>query len=268
MTETGDLAAPDAAAQRIADAGRREVAARLRAAFTDELGAPDAPTVDPDALDQLVTDAGARAGAALWRRALAEAATAELGIGLADAVGHPAVVRAQELVGAPAYEVPSPAVEASPPPVEVPSPAVEASPPPVDVPAQVESSPEPEPAAEPEAPEGPAPEDDGDAVRLVAVHRAGIKSLKAGERDIELRVTTGGLDVLKRSSGATIGRLEWAEVTQVELVRPRRGLRRRAGELHVVTDRGRASFELPGVTDAQLQEHLEPLLARRGGAGS
>jgi hypothetical protein len=243
VTDMEDPAALATAAQHIADEGRRELAARLRAAFEGQLAAPDAPAVDPAELDRLINDAAGRASAELWRRALAGAATAQLGITLADAVRHPAVVRAHELVGAPPYEVSPP----SPAPREV-------------------SPPSPAPPGAPASP--PVVEDEGDAVRLTAVHRAGIDSLRAGERDLELRVTATGVDVLKRSSGATIGRLEWSEVTHVELVRPRRGLRRRAGELHVVTARGRASFELPGITESQLQEHLEPMLARRGGAAS
>ena len=63
--------------------------------------------------------------------------------------------------------------------------------------------------------------------------------------------------------------LEWAEVQSVALPRGRRGLRPRrrpAYELHVATGRGRASFELPGVTEEQLKDHLEPMLNRARGA--
>jgi hypothetical protein len=261
----GDPGAVDAAAARIAEQGRRELTARLRAAFEDQLAAPDAVAVDDRELERLIGDAVARADGALWRRALAEAATAQLGITLADAVGHSAVVRAHERVGAPAYDVSAPPQDVSPAPHDMSAAPHDVSAPPQAPPAE---PPPAAPDASPAPASPPSTEDDGDAVRLNAVHRAGIESLRAGERDLELRVTTTGVDVLKRSSGATIGRLDWTEVTQVELVRPRRGLRRRAGELHVVTARGRASFELPGVTESQLDEHLEPMLARRGGARS
>ena len=45
--------------------------------------------------------------------------------------------------------------------------------------------------------------------------------------------------------------------------RERRGLRAgRRQELRVETNRGRASFALPGMTDRRLREQLEPLLAQ------
>src|SRR5437763_12571878 len=47
-----------------------------------------------------------------WRRALASVATQELGIGLGEALGHPAVERAQAIVGAPSYEDSLAALEA------------------------------------------------------------------------------------------------------------------------------------------------------------
>jgi hypothetical protein len=70
--------------------------------------------------------------------------------------------------------------------------------------------------------------------------------------------------VLKRSSGVAIGRLQWREITGVELAAPRRGLRRGAQELHVNTLHGRVTFELPGITDEQLHQHLIPMLGRAG----
>ena len=86
----------------------------------------------------------------------------------------------------------------------------------------------------------------------------------AGRRDIELRLSDAGLDVLKRSSGAAIGRLEWTEIEAIDLPAPRRGLRgrRRFRELHVRTGRGQAQFELPGLTDEELNEHVQPMLDR------
>lgn len=107
-------------------------------------------------------------------------------------------------------------------------------------------------------------------MRVPAVHISGIESLKAGEDDLELRISPAGLDVLKRSNGAAIGRLEWSDIKAVELPRTKRSLRpgrRRNQEMHVATGRGRASFELPGLTDEQLKEHLEPMLARTRGSG-
>lgn len=100
------------------------------------------------------------------------------------------------------------------------------------------------------------------------MHLGGIESLRRGEDDLELRFSAAGLDVLKASSGGAIGRLGWSEIEGVSFARPRRGLRAgRRQELHVMTARGRASFALPGLSDRQLQEDLEPLLARWHPAG-
>lgn len=225
---------PDPNAERIAQEGRRELLARLRRAFEHQAArGPEVVTLEPGELDELVAGAAQRAGGALWRRSLAQAAAAQLGISLAQAAVHPAVERAHELVGAPPY--------LSPP-----------------------------------APPGPAASDGhrdattADALRLAAVHIEGIESLRAGERDIELRLSPGGLDVLTRSSGAIVGHLDWSSMLSVDLPRRRRGLRsrRRAQELHVLTGRGRASFELPGLTDRQLTEHVEPMLTRHLGGAS
>jgi len=220
---------------RIAEAGRQEVIARVRAALEGQVAEAGLAPLDEAALDRLADEAASGADGTLWRRALAGAAMDELGIGLGEAAGHPLVAEAQALVDAPPYE-PAPPDDAAPPPKE-------------DAPLR------PAPAPAQRTP---------DALRLAAVHLGGIESLRAGERDLELRLSPAGLDVLKRSSGAAIGRLEWAEIQTVDLPRPRRGLRARRQELHVATARGRASFELPELTDQQLHEHLEPMLGRLG----
>lgn len=206
---------PESLAQRIAQAARTDVAARLRDALrrqADEAGVE----LSSRELDRLAQESVSRADGTLWRRALAGAAAAELNIGLAEAVRHPAVARAHALAGAPPY------------------------------------------------PGDPSV----DALRVAAVHLGGIEALRAGESDLELRISPAGFDVLKRSTGAALGRLGWDEIETVELPRARRGLRgRRVQELHIATGRGRASFELPGLTEEQLKEHLEPMLARTRGAG-
>jgi hypothetical protein len=225
-----------AAAARIVVQARHELQARLRAAILRRAGgAPEPVTLEAAQLDRLVDDAAARAGGVLWRRCLAGAASAELGVELAEAVAHPTVERAHTLAGAPPYEAPPP----EPPATEV----------------------APEPDAEP----GPPLQ----ALRLSAVHVSGIESLRNGESDLELRFADAGLDLLKASSGAAIGRLLWSEIHDVEVARPRRGLRpgRRTQELHVRAQSGRAVFQLPGLTEEEVSEHLEPVLARlRGGA--
>ena len=108
-----------------------------------------------------------------------------------------------------------------------------------------------------------AAEPETGALRVAAVHVSGIESLRRGESDLELRFSAAGLDVLKASSGAAIGRLTWSEIENVSFAKPRRGLRAgRHQQIHVQTGRGRASFELPGLSDRQLAQDLEPLLAR------
>jgi hypothetical protein len=218
--------------EQIAQRAREDLHTRLRAAFEHQL-ATTPPTVAPPEgqLAELVDAAAARAGAVLWRRCLAGAASDAFGIGLADAVSHPAVLRAHELVGAPPYETVLPT--------------------PVAVAVQ------PTPAAV------AAPDPDPRAVRLAAIHLGGIESLAKGESDLELRFSEAGLDVLKSPSGAGIGRLEWSEIETVSFSRARRGLRAgRRQELRVETVRGRVSFQLPGMTDRRLREQLEPLLAQ------
>jgi len=221
-----------AAAERIVVQARQELSARLRAAILRRAGTgPEPVTLDAAQLDRLVDGATGRAGGVLWRRCLAEAATNDLGVGLAEAVTHPAVQRAHALSGAPPYEAPAP--------------------------------PPPPPAADPaDAPGAAAPP--MQALRLSAVHVSGIESLRNGESDLELRFSDAGLDLIKASSGGAIGRLLWSEIHDVEVARPRRGLRpgRRTQELYVSAQSGRAVFQLPGMTEEQVSEHLEPVLKR------
>ena len=92
-------------AQRIADRGREALLERLRPAFAAAAAAhADVIQLDEERIEQMVQRAADRADGLQWRRALAGVAVDELGIGLAEALGHPAVVRAQELAGAPSYE--------------------------------------------------------------------------------------------------------------------------------------------------------------------
>ena len=55
-------------------------------------------------LEAMVQRDADRADGLQWRRALAAVAADELGIGLGEALAHPAVARAQAIVGAPSYE--------------------------------------------------------------------------------------------------------------------------------------------------------------------
>jgi hypothetical protein len=223
----------DQAAERIAVQGRQELQARLRAAILRQAGSAAEPmTLQASQLDRLVDAAATRAGGVLWRRCLAGAATTELGIDLADAISHPTVRRAHELAGAPPYE----RVHLEPPVTTA--------------------------AAEDAA--GTTAQTPLQALRLSAVHVSGIESLRNGESDLELRFSDAGLDLLKASSGAAIGRLLWSEIHGVDVASSRRGVRpgRRVQELRVRAQSGQATFQLPGMTPDQVNEHLEPVLAR------
>lgn len=112
------------------------------------------------------------------------------------------------------------------------------------------------------------------ALLFDAIHVFGIETLQPGDHDLELRLADAGIDVRKPSSGQTIGRLPWDEVEAVTVRRPRRSLpgRRRNAQLVAGTERGEVTFELPGLSDEEITEHLEPLISRNcerfGGAVS
>jgi hypothetical protein len=243
------------AARRIADRGRDALVARLRPAFA-QTAASHAHLVlvpiGPQDLERMVQEAANRADGVLWRRALAAVAVEELGISLTEAIFHPAVLRAHELVEAPAYEpaqpVPAPQAEQTLP---------ESHAEPVPVPARTEQEAEQLP---------PAPEA---AIRVAAVHLSGIETLREGARNIELRFFDAGLDVVDTARGQAIGRLIWEDIKQLKVPPRRRSIRsrrNRSARLLVRTGRGEALFELPGLTEEQVHEHLAPILARTRGA--
>jgi hypothetical protein len=92
-------------AQRIAARGRDELIARLRPAFEEAARAhADVLELDDAQLEKMIQRAADRADGLQWRRALAAVASHELGISLGEALSHPAVARAQSIVGAPSYE--------------------------------------------------------------------------------------------------------------------------------------------------------------------
>ncbi len=233
-------------AQRIADRGREVLVTRLRDAFEKTAAAHSGLVqLDGPQLDRMALDAVDRAGGALWRRSLAEVAMTELDISLAEAYDHPAVLRAQEMLGVPVYG--SAEVRARPEP---------AAPVPAAPPAQ---------PLEHDGPADPATLPAPDAIRVGAIHLEGIETLRPGARNIELRFSDIGMDVINTRDGESIGRLTWSEIVSLELPRPRRSLRRRRGsgpELIVTSDRGLARFELRGISDEEAREHLAPVLSR------
>ncbi len=94
----------EALAGRFAAKGRDALTARLRAAYRQAAEAQsDLVVVDEQRIEQLVEKATERADGLQWRRALADVASAELEIDFGDALSHPAVARAQEILGVPSY---------------------------------------------------------------------------------------------------------------------------------------------------------------------
>jgi hypothetical protein len=258
----------EATAQKLADRGQEALVARLREAFKAAADKHrDLVTLDDDRLEELVQRSAERADGIQWRRALADLACDELGIGLVEALGHPAVARAQELVGAPSYE--ESLAELARRPVPEGSPAAEG-------PARTEEpgeEPEPdaeEPAAaeeelEPDAEEPPGgsePEDD--RLDLTALHLGGVANLPNSEEPLDLRLSGDGLDILQ-GEDEILGRLGWSEIDALDVPAPRRRRRRPGGTLLVVrTPKGDASFEVRELSSEELRARLEPLLARFG----
>jgi len=99
------MEALDTTARKIADRGPDALVERLRTVYREAAQThSDIVTMDDGRLEELVQQSVQRADGLQWRRALADVATQELGISLSEALRHPAVERAQEMLGAPSYE--------------------------------------------------------------------------------------------------------------------------------------------------------------------
>lgn len=200
MSETSEQTA-----ERIAARGREALIARLRPAFEEAAAAhADVLQLSPEQIEEMIQRAADRADGLQWRRALAAVATEELGLTLGEALSHPDVIRAHEIVGAPSYEdslaelsapirrpadatpavsaaeTPEPAAEAS-------EPAAEASEPAAESPDAAPETPEPAEAdaaadADPEAAGAVLPDPD---VALPASEDGGVAD-DATETDDEL----------------------------------------------------------------------------------
>ncbi len=234
---------PDALTRIVAQA-RVVVRERIRMALDEPTAAAPAPGVPSDVdgqlLDRIADEEAERAGGPLLHLAIVHAVSQELGIELPAALEHPAVDRARQLLESrdPAGAADAAATTNEPPETH---------------------TPEAEPG------DGPRPP----AIRqrallLDAVHVFGIETLEPGDRDIELRLADIGIDVRKPSNSEMIGRLGWDEVRSLSIQRPRRGLpgRRRPALFVAGTDRGEVTFELPGVSDDEITELVEPMIAR------
>ena len=174
--------------------------------------------IDPAILDRIADEEAERVKGALLRLSIAEAIAQELGIGIGEALGHPAAARAHEHLRARARQEASRGTVASREPM----------------------------------------------LLVDAVHLFGIETVEPGDRDIELRFARTGIDVHRPSTSSTLGRLRWDDIKTVSVQRPRRGLPglRRSAQLVVGTDRGEVTFELIGLSDEEITDHLEPLIAR------
>ena len=144
MTDTDvDL---ETLAQRIADGGHDALVARLRSAYADAAAAhADLISLDDERIEAMVQSAAGHADGLQWRRALADVAADELGVSVTEALTHPAVARAQALVGAPSYEQSLAELIARPVPADV-----------LPEPEPPAPEPEPEPEPAPPVPEPPA----------------------------------------------------------------------------------------------------------------
>jgi hypothetical protein len=225
--------------ERIAGRARRIVRGRIRALLDGPATAdPGLPELDPEQLDRIadeeaqraVADSG-RAVGALLQVAVVHAVSEELGIEIEDALEHPAVGLTRARLSADDSATPDSGEQATP--------------------DAGDRTPRVRPPRQ-------------RALLLDAVHVFGIETLTPGDADIELRLADAGIDVRKPSTAEMIGRLRWSEVRSVSVQRPRRGLpgRRRPALFVAGTDRGEVTFELPGVSDDEITEHLEPLIAR------
>lgn len=152
MTEPSDQIA-----EQIAARGRDALIARLRPAFEEAAAAhADVLQLGPEQIETMVQRAADRADGLQWRRALASVATEELGISLGEALSHPAVVQAHDLVGAPSYEESLASLGPLPTRSQA-APSQEAAPTETEAEVQEPEAPEPDvqepdvPEAEPEA---------------------------------------------------------------------------------------------------------------------
>jgi hypothetical protein len=94
---------------------------------------------------------------------------------------------------------------------------------------------------------------------MSAVHLGGVQALAPGQRELELRISSAGVQIYRVDVAQSVGTLPWSEIRAVRL--PSR-LRLRPGppRLVVTTAAGRARFALPGLAGAQVRHHLAPLL--------
>jgi hypothetical protein len=262
-------------AQRIAEKGRDVLLERLRVAFEEAAAAhADVLELDDEKLERMIEDAAARADGLQWRRALASVATEELGIGLAEALGHPAVARAQVIVGAPSYEEGLAAIAEGKAPKAGTGEARTEEPgggEPPEASAEGAAGAEDEGGAAGGDEGGAAGEDEGETdgllVSVRVVHLDGVAELQ-GQGELELVFSDDGLKVVHAAQDgdrAALVSFTWSELRDIEVEAGRgRVLRRRTSRLVLSTNRRRARFEARGIGPVELKEQLAPALAKVG----
>jgi hypothetical protein len=251
----------DDPAQRIAEKGREALVERLREAFEEAAAAhADVLELDEERLEEMVARAADRADGLQWRRALATVAVDELGIGLGEALGHPAVAEAHRLVGAPSYEDGLAAVAEG----RAPEPGT----------GSRRDEAEHDDAEAADATAGDAGDaaaaDAGDLeIRIVAVHLDGPPELK-GEAEVSLLFSETGLDVARGLSGTRLVHYDWSELSRIESLPGKRSvLRRRSVYPRVIigATEGEARFEVEGMDAEWLEKRLAPAVARLAANG-
>ena len=255
-------------AQRIAERGRETLRARLREAF-EEAAAEHADVLELDEgkLERMIERAVERADGLQWRRALASAATQELGIGLGEALAHPAVVDAQRLVGAPSYEEGLAAIAEGRSPE--PGGAADGS-----AEADARSPGEGQARAAREGDENtagattqPDVERESVDIRVSATHVGGLTELDDGD-EVTLVFSEEGLEIVRGQSGARVVRYDWSELRRIHVRSARRILRRSAyPRVTVVAGGAESRFEVAGVDGDWLERRLAPAQARLAAGG-
>jgi hypothetical protein len=252
-------------ARRIADHGREALVARLRPAFAEAAAAhADVIALDDEQIERMVQSAADRADGLQWRRALAGVAVDELGIGLAEALDHPAVQRAQEIAGAPSYED----ALAGLTPARAPD-AREDKEDETDDQEELEPGDAGRDDLEPDGDElleGPAQGADDRVVTFRAVHVDGMAGLASPEPDLRLTFSGRFIEVSRRRGGDPIARLPWTRIQELEVASARGRLGRRRREDARIIVRGEDSnvtFEIPGVSADEARSRLEPIRVAR-----
>jgi hypothetical protein len=256
----------DDPAQRIAEKGREALVERLREAFEEAAAAhADVLELDEQKLEDMVARAADRADGLQWRRALATVAVDELGIGLGEALGHPAVAEAHRLVGAPSYEDGLAAVAEG----RAPEPGTGTRYDEAEHDAAEEADVTAGEAAGATAGGATAGDAEDLQIRIVAVHLDGPPELK-GEAEVSLLFSETGLDVARGLSGTRLVHYDWSELNRIESQPGKRSvLRRRPVYPRVIigATEGEARFEVEGIDAEWLEQRLAPAVARLAADG-